>query len=450
MKRLVSALIFSAVVSAPSCFADVQSDLDAIILPQIQHGDLKTVIVGISDNGKHTFYKYGAVDERSIFEIGSVTKTFTGITLGELSARGALGLNDPLARYFPVLAGKDAGKITLLELSTHTSGLPRLADNWMTVTPFDIGNPYASYNLADLLTYLSSAQLPPPPSEFDEKNYSNVGVGTLGAALTIADHVTDYSALVTREVTAPLGLQDTVVNLTDEQKARFVPGYTEAFTPAEPWDFNILAGAGGLRSTVSDLLSYADANINPPDSDLGRGMVLSHALQKEGTGQWAIGLNWMIQQNATNGDPQIWHNGGTGGYSSFVAFQAKAKRAVVYLSDSGFPPQCLDAYLMHVPCQVSFGFALSAQALSKVIGDYQSAVQGVDLEIERIANGYLIAKSEGEEFRVTADSATSFEILSLGAKFDLELDPSGQIIGMTFTQEGQQVELTRLNPAHSP
>jgi CubicO group peptidase (beta-lactamase class C family) len=450
-------LVLVLLVYAGTAKADLKTDLDAIIQPQIAHGDLTGAVVGISQQGKKSYFSFGTkskdsttpVDERSIFEIGSITKTFTGIALGTLSVRGTVGLEDSIAITFPELSGTDAERITLLSLSTHTSGLPRLPSNLgqsdRTCSGpkyFDPANPYASYGLENLLCYLSHVTVSQQPAEFDFSQYSNVGVGTLGAALTAAGHYKNYEDMVQREIILPLGLQDTAIQLTANQQARFVPGYTEAFDEAKPWAFDSLAGAGAIRSSAQDLLTYAEANISPPNSDLGKGMTLSHMLQKQGANVWGIGLDWFVQQNSD--DPVIWHDGGTAGYGSLVLFKAKSKQAVVYLTDSGVPPQCLLEYFLKIPCQVNFGAALTDAQYASVQGEYRSESESLAFSIKK-KGGYVFLVIDGHEIRLIAKSPLSFDAATLAAHIDFERNTAGKTTGMRFFQDGQMVKLSKVN-----
>jgi serine-type D-Ala-D-Ala carboxypeptidase/endopeptidase len=144
------ALFLLLAIVGCSAHADIKADLDTILQPQIAHGDVPGVIVGVSDHGVRKYFIYGGpLDEHSIFEIGSFSKVFTGVGLGTLVSRHTVQLDDSIEKNYPTLLGKDASKITLLDLSTHTSGLPRLPTNlekadahYQSPMHYDSTNPY--------------------------------------------------------------------------------------------------------------------------------------------------------------------------------------------------------------------------------------------------------------------------------------------------------------------
>ena len=269
-------------------------------------------------------------DGDNVFEIGSVTKVFTSTLLADLVVRGELELDMPVQGLLGTatrMPTRNEAEITLGNLATHDSGLPRLPDNF---DPADDTNPYADYDAERLYGFLSSHELRRDIGETVE--YSNVGYGLLGHALALREG-TDYEALVTERILEPLEMADTVIELTPQLRERLSPGHDERLRPAANWDLTVLAGAGALRSTVNDLLTFIEANMGVRESPLGPAMELAHSPQVPDPALGMdLGLGWII---AAEGDRRfVWHNGATGGYSSFVGFDPEAREGVVVLSNS--------------------------------------------------------------------------------------------------------------------
>lgn len=300
------------------------------------------IVVGTLDaGGKRRVVAYGAggptgstgvtpLDGNSVLEIGSVTKVFTGTLLASMVARGDVRLDDPVAKYLPatVKVPERGGKqITLLDLATQSSGLPRLPSN---LRPKDATNPYADYSEAQMYEFLSGYTLPRDIGSRYE--YSNLGMGLLGHALARRAGKS-YEALVTERILQPLGMSDTRVTLTPAMRARLTPGHDMAGKPVANWDLPTLAGAGALRSTVNDMLTFLAANVATGAGPLS--MVMPQArLSRHPTDNpnLSIGLAWHLLKGP--GREIVWHNGGTGGYHSFIAFDPAARTGVVVLSNS--------------------------------------------------------------------------------------------------------------------
>jgi CubicO group peptidase (beta-lactamase class C family) len=303
-------------------------------------------VIGIVDDGQRTVAGFGAADTvgtrptaRTLFEIGSITKTFTGLLLAEAIERGAVQLSDPATRYLPdTLNGPmhERGPITLGQLVTHRSGLPRLPANLQPIP--DPTDPYAHYTVGDLYAFLDGYRPARPPDS--AYAYSNLGMGLLGHVLARrAD--TSYAALVQQRIATPLGLADTRITLTADPQRRFARGYNPAGAPTPPWHLPTLAGAGALRSTAADMLTYLRAHLAPPDTTrLGRARQrattpvapadLGDNAAFAGT---RIGYGWHVTPR--DGQTITWHNGGTGGFSSFAGFNRATGHGVVVLVSTG-------------------------------------------------------------------------------------------------------------------
>ncbi len=236
-----------------------------------------------------------------------------------------------------------AAEITLLDLATHRSALPRLPTN---LEPADRTNPYADYSVERMYAFLSDLELERDIGSAFE--YSNLGVGLLGHALSRAANVS-YETLLQRRILEPLDMNKTDIQLSDEMLEWMAQGHNTRGSPVALWDIGALAAAGGLQSDVVDMLRFLDANIGEPASELEKSMRVAHAPQPMtaggGPAQQSIGLNWFI---LSAGDTTIvWHNGGTGGFRSFIGFAPRREIGVVVLANSSHPVDDIGLHLLN-------------------------------------------------------------------------------------------------------
>jgi D-alanyl-D-alanine-carboxypeptidase/D-alanyl-D-alanine-endopeptidase len=322
----------------PVSAADLQSVLDKDLADALKTGQLAPstgagVSIAVIDHGVRRVFSYGTAKPDSIFEIGSITKTFTGLILSQMVKQGKVKFDDPARDLLPpgTVAKPAVAEITLLDLATQHSGLPRMPDNFH---PADPQNPYADYTAADLYAFLAKQTVAKPADA--GFLYSNLGFGLLGQALANRAGM-PYPALLKSEVTDPLHLKDTIVSLTPEQQARFIPGHTGDHQPAHAWDLVALAGAGALRSTAGDMLTYLEANLHPDSfrpagftptgSTLADALIQQHELRADAMPGTRIALAWLFETESGN----YWHNGATGGYSAYAFFNPKSDYAAVVL-----------------------------------------------------------------------------------------------------------------------
>ena len=313
------------------------------------------------------------LDGDTVFEIGSITKTFTASILAGMAIENEVALDDPVSKFLPsgVRVPRRGGKdITLQLLAQHMSGLPRMADNFI---PSNRANPYADYDAQHMYAWLGSLE---PPNEPGEKvEYSNIGYGLLGHALALKAG-TSYETLLRERITRPMGMSDTVVSLTPELKSRLAQGHDDRLQPAANWDLDVMAGAGAIRSTVNDMLRYCAANAGVIDSPLNatfaHAQALKHPLRN---GNENLGsLAWSSPMPLPHDRRLWWHNGGTGGYRSFLGFDREARVGVVVLSNSSIG---IDDLAIHIiepdwPLDVRrIGTKLPREALDRLVGVYE-------------------------------------------------------------------------------
>ena len=295
------------------------------------------VVIGLVDATGRRIVTHGTtkvtggtpVDGDTVFEIGSATKVFTAAVLEEAVRRGEVAYSDPVARHLPaeVRVPQRAGRqITLEDLVTHTSGLPRVPTNF---APGDVANPYVDYTVAQLYAFVSAYELPRDIGSRYE--YSNVGVGLLGHVLARRAGV-DYETLVRTRITEPLGMSSTAVTLSSSMRERLATGHNAQRQAVKSWDIPALPGAGALRSTANDMLHFLEAQLGFKKTPLTSSLEALLATRRPtGTPALDIARGWHIFY--PRGIDIVWHNGGSGGYRSFMGFNAGERRAVVALSN---------------------------------------------------------------------------------------------------------------------
>ncbi|MFD2572421.1 serine hydrolase [Spirosoma soli] len=301
------------------------------------------ISVGILRNDSLFTYGYGETakgtgripDRTTVFEIGSVSKTFTATLLADAVRRGLVKLEDPVSKYLPdsiPLLKHEGVVVTLKMLANHTSGLPRMAGNWSAGNGFDSQNPYAVYTEPLLFTYLQKPKFNYRPGTTYE--YSNLAMGVLGTIIARKSGQS-YEQLLNQVINKPLGLQQTNITLAPDDTTNLATGYNESGLVAPSWAFQALAGAGAIRSTTADLLRYLQANLGAAPPELAKDFEFTHRQTFSGANPVeTVGLGWHI----INRTGWLWHNGGTGGFRSFVGFNPAHKTGIVILVNSVSAP----------------------------------------------------------------------------------------------------------------
>jgi D-alanyl-D-alanine-carboxypeptidase/D-alanyl-D-alanine-endopeptidase len=337
--RSMLALALVGVLAAPSRADHPPAAVSAIVAealdPLIESGKVVGMTVGVVDGDRTYVFGLGRIDKRfsavpdgkTLYEIGSISKVFTGILLAELAERGEVALDEPVARLLPdgVSVPERNGKcITLEHLATHASGLPRIPTN----LKLNLADPYKGYEPDDLYAFLGKCTLNCDPGE--TADYSNLGMGLLGFALQRRAGMASYEALVADRIAGPLGLSDTRVRLGDALRERLAPGYSPRLRPVSNWEVLTLAGAGGVRSTMDDMIKFANFCMNPDDTTLGRAVRESQRPRRDfREGGDRLGLAWLVREDGT-----FFHNGQTGGYHAFLGLRPDRGVGVVILANT--------------------------------------------------------------------------------------------------------------------
>ena len=314
---------------APLAAADFPAVMNRDIAPMLRRLDLAAadggagIVIGVSARGARRVMAYGAARPDSLFEIGSVGKTFTGLLLAQMAAQGKLDLRDPVRDLLPpgLAAAPGGPEITLLDLATHRSGLPRMPDN---AGPGNRRETYTNYRASDLYDFIGRHGLAKPADA--QYLYSNLGFAVLGAALSYRAQA-GYAELLRREITGPLAMKDTAIALSPSQRQRFLQGYDGERRRTPAWDLDAFASAGGIRSTAGDMLRYLEAQLHPERTPLASALAQSQRLRAPVAGNLQIALAWMY-----NPDTGFYeHNGATGGFTSYACFDPRRDAAAVVL-----------------------------------------------------------------------------------------------------------------------
>ncbi len=337
---MIARCVTLSILSCAGAFAQVPSDAEIhkILIDRVGAESAGIgIVAGVIDANGRRVVAYGSLakdDQRrlggdTVFEIGSMTKVFTSLLLMDMARRGEVALTDPVSKYLPAgvkMPERNGRKITLADLSTQSSGLPRLPSN---LAPKDMANPYADYSVQQLYDFLSGYKL--TRDIRSQYEYSNLGVGLLGHVLSLRAGMS-YEALVRSRICDPLGMKDTRVTLTPYMKARLATGHSATLAVTANWDIPTLAGAGALRSTTSDMLTFLAANLGYIKTPLAPAMADEISIRRPaGAPDMQIAYAWHIQTR--DGDSIIWHNGGTGGYRSYMGFDPKTRVGVVVLTN---------------------------------------------------------------------------------------------------------------------
>ncbi|MFT4537752.1 MAG: D-alanyl-D-alanine-carboxypeptidase/D-alanyl-D-alanine-endopeptidase [Planctomycetota bacterium] len=400
------------------------------------------MVVGIVRGDERLIRGYGEVvlgggDEPNadtVYEIGSVSKVFTGILLADAAQRELLDVEDTVqdivgdAFTMPMY---EEEPIRLWHLSTHTSGLPRMPGNFKPANPDD---PYADYELGALYDYVSGYKLRRAPGQ--EYAYSNLAVALLGNVLAHTQE-TSYESLVSARITGPLGMDHTAVTLTPWMQERFAQAYDMDQGEKLSWNLGVFAGAGGIRSNMNDMLIFARAALHPELTALDEALASSMEVRYRGSTGVMIGLGW----HAGSGGATRWHNGQTGGYHSYLALWPEQEVAVVLLSNTTaglldlLGENILLALMGHPPRDISYRKAaeLDRDLCAELVGQYQLGIfQTLTVTLEDM--GLFAKMSMQPKLRIYPDGEGKFFYRVVEAEIEFTRDDEGKVSGLAIAQ----------------
>jgi CubicO group peptidase (beta-lactamase class C family) len=409
------------------------------------------IVIGVLDSAGPRFVAGGSgvsikVDRNTLFEIGSISKVFTALILADMVNKGEVSLDDPAAKYLPAghhMPQRNGRQITLRDLSTHSSGLPRMADGMGRADGVD--DPFAVFGEDKLLAFLDGYQL---TRDIGAKwEYSNLGVGLLGYLLGRAAH-SDYETQLRKRVTGPLGMKDTLVTLPPRQAARLAAPFDRYMRPAKAWNMTLFAGAGGIRSSAADMLIFAKAVLDPK-SPIAAAMKTALSVRAPGPGaavQQALG--WEVMHPRPDRELLV-HDGETGGYQTILILEPSKARAVVALSNSQAAPGPSDLalhVLMGLPVDTTppvppppathTEIALPAADLEKFVGRYNLG-PSFNIAVTRRDGTLYVLREEapgGQPLPVYPEAPLAFFWKALDATIRFTADANGAVTGVEIKQ----------------
>ncbi|PCJ90961.1 MAG: serine hydrolase [Flavobacteriaceae bacterium] len=453
MKRYkITLIIFlAAIVSCQSQQSKTKADKKTLpvevietIEKRISEGITPSIAIAVIDSSGVHYFNFGkttidgtAVDEFTIYEIGSISKVFTAILLAQQVLDGDIKLNDsingllPDGIKVPVLGDNE---ITIGNLTDHTSGLPRMPDNFAPANPH---NPYADYTVEQMYEFISNYQ---PVREVGAAyEYSNLAQGLLGHLLAINKHTT-FEDLMVQTIAAPLEMNDTRIEFTKRMKEHMALGHSEGKV-VENWDIPTLAGAGAIRSSTSDMAKFISGNLGHVNTPLREAMELSHKVRHNKAGAMSVAMAWHIKKGA-NGDV-IWHNGGTGGYRTFSGFVKETGMGIVLLSNSSRSVDDIGFNLLDFESELaepkfkSGAVEVSESTLNSYIGVYELQPE---FKITITKEGtQLFGQATGQgKFEIYPESDTEFFLTVVEAKISFQLKEEN-VESLTLFQGGQEL-----------
>lgn len=420
--------------------ADIQANLADRVPDQNAGVGIVVGIIGPTGRRVIASGNTGTNDSRpvsgdTVFAIGGITKVFTALLLADMAQRHELALADPISKYLPknIQLRESVRRITLQDLATHTSGLPRDPTN---VDAQDARNAYAEYSPPQLYQFLSGLRLRAAGPATAE--YSNVGYGLLGHLLALRAR-SSYAALVRTRISTPLGMKSTGVNLSPTNNALWAPAHDPQQQPLPDLEFDVLSGAGAMRSTANDLLTLLAGELAYSNSPLSSAMASMLKIRRPTeTREFENGLGWQVSR--VYGREIVQKDGVTlgGDYASFVAFDPNARVGVVVLANA-YAPNGVSDIGLHVldPRFPLRGMhqreiAVEPARLDAYVGRYRLS-PNVVITVTR--NGSrLFAQMTGQpQYEIFPAGGHSFFYKSFDAQLVFETDATGRALSvMTY------------------
>lgn len=448
MKRILLIILISIfasqVYSQSQANKELPTDILSAIEKRVANEYTPSMAIALIDSTGTYFFNFGKtaqdgkpVDENTIYEIGSISKVFTGILLAQQILDGDLTIetkvNDllPDTVQVPVMGEEE---ITLGHLTDHTSGLPRMPTNFTPANPF---NPYADYSVSQMYAFISSYS--PVRKVGAGYEYSNLAQGLLGHLLANNRNLS-YEDLMVQSIANPLGMEDTRIVFTESMKANLALPHSGGQV-VENWDIPTLAGAGAIRSSTTDMARFIAANLGYIKTPLEEAMILSHQLRHDKAGEMSVGMAWHIKDGA-KGDV-IWHNGGTGGYRTFAGFVKETGQGVVLLSNSAQGSDDIGFKLLDPGfelAKIKFktdAIKLDEAQLSRYEGVYQLS-PFFSITITREGQ-QLYGQATGQgKFEMYPESDSLFYLTVVKAKISFQFNED-QVESLTLFQGGQEL-----------
>lgn len=449
--QLAFSSFFLIALAAAPAQQDLGKQVDRLAAPLIEAGVAIGFVIGVVDGDEVFTRGYGRVsrdgdavpDARTLYEIGSVSKVFTSLLLADAAQRDLLKIEDAVQRHLPdgVTLRPRAGKDVLLwHLATHTSGLPRMPRDEAP----DPLNPYAHYDAATFEAAIDDARARRDPGTLYE--YSNLAVAILGYSMMHVNGASTFDEVLRERITGPLQMLDTAVVLSDELRGRLAPPHDGDGMPAHVWDLSMMAGAGGIRSSIDDMLKFAQLQLAPGDSPLAAAVALQQRVHYRQDAGLVLGLGWHFARDGVS----CWHNGQTGGYHAYLGVVPSTGHAVCILTNTSaghidiLGERILQSLAgMEVePPEIEAAVAVAPAKLRPLVGKYR-LMPGMEMVVTQSEHG-LFAQLTGQgAFRLHARSPTEFfyRVVEASVTFEVKGDAVQRLV---LHQNGRDMPFKRI------
>ncbi|MBT5875323.1 MAG: serine hydrolase, partial [Candidatus Latescibacteria bacterium] len=445
-------VLIALVANAEAQHFPPNADLLELIRTRVEEGRATGIVVGVLEaDGTRRIQAFGTsgpgalpLDAETVFEIGSISKVFTGIILADMAAEGLLAIEDPLQDHVPdgvTVPSRSGQSIRLVDIAMHRSALPRLPDN---MDPADPSNPYEDYTAEMMYDFLNSHELRRDVGS--EYEYSNLAVGLLGHVLALRNG-TDYEGLVRDRILNPLGMTNSGITLTPEMARHFAKGHDVSGNVAPYWDIPTLAGAGALRSNMNDMLNFIEANVGEATSPLEQSMRKSHHVRAAAGGDNSVGLNWHIR--AVGEDRIVWHNGGTAGFRTFAGFDPDREIGAVVLTNSGKSADDIGFHLINnavplaLPPAPRQEVVVDRGTMERYVGIYE-LTPAFRITVTLEDSGLAVQATSQPKFPVFAESETVFFLKVVEAQVEFVVE-EGAVAALILHQNGASQRASKVD-----
>jgi D-alanyl-D-alanine-carboxypeptidase/D-alanyl-D-alanine-endopeptidase len=413
------------------------------------------VVAVVAPEGRR-FVSYGhrsqgdprPLDGDTAFEIGSVTKVFTSLLLADMVRRREVALVDPVANYLPAgakIPQRNGRSITLVDLATHTSGLPFMPDDADDAVAATDGG---TYSAARLYRFLARYELQRDIGA--QRDYSNIGYWLLSEALASRAGM-DYESLLRERILLPLGMTSTAITLSPEMRATLAVGHDASLRPSPLFSdmpiYSLMPAAGGLISTAKDLSKFLAAVMGYERSALAPALAITLGTRRPTSSPTVEqALAWMVERQGD--DPLIFHDGGTWGYASAVAWDPKQRVGVVVLSNHGGSVADIARHLLRpsVPLEKPIAtkhteIALDPAVLDTYVGRYEAQGEGIFVVLRE--SGFLTLQLPPTwglpKLRLRPESVRDFFVAELPLRVTFQTDGKGRVNGLlVYPPRGQR------------
>ncbi len=429
------------------------AQVDALVQPYLDQRLLQGLSIAVVHKGKTFTRHYGTLgledstkpNDRTVYEIGSISKVFTSLLLTHAVNGGHVKLDQPIGSLMPTVAEKNpdiAESITLQHLSQHMSGLPRLAFN---MKPADANDPYADYGRGLLVELME--QIRPQRKPGEKQAYSNLGVGLLGDLLS-ARAQQEYGALLRDTVLTDLDMADSGVQVPASEGRTFAKPHCSGLFPGHNWGWQSMVGAGGVQSTAKDMARFAAAWLHPPEGSLGRAMEMAWKERRPASkGELAMGLGWFLAKDGKT----RWHNGMTGGFQSILYVNREQDTALVLLSNTadGQGDALGEKILRTVlgeevePTIIEPEPEFDPEQLKRLPGRYRLNKNTV-IEVVVVGQRMQVQFTGQIAQRVYPEDLKTWKYRGVKAKLTFDLDKGGPCLQVTLHQNWRWSKATRI------